>query len=229
MASSQQLDLLQKKESHCEENIYLDDNKNKRGDELMQLIASRFVLARKLSGFKNVKDAIVKMGLKNEKVIMQIEHCHRMPTLSFVIRAANAYGVSADYLLGLSEDDDRSSDIAMRAAIFRQNKQLTDMLLTTLSNTTYHYAKTIGDSSVKQLAELTEKLHQNFNRFCELNPDFEDMRGGAPILNTIKALPPLLKSIKKRIAEKEYLISLHNQQLEHLMQQKLQLIEVENG
>jgi hypothetical protein len=53
------------------------------------------------------------------------------------------------------------------------------------------------------------------------------MRGGAPILNTIKALPPLLKSIKKRIAEKEYLINLHNQQLEHLMQQKLQLIEVE--
>ena len=36
---------------------------------------------------------------------------------------------SADYLLGLSEDDDRSSDIVMRAAILGKIKQLTDMLL----------------------------------------------------------------------------------------------------
>ena len=73
------------------------------------------------------------------------------------------------------------------------------MLLKTLSNTTYHYAKTIGDSSVKQLTELTDNYTKKFNRFCELNPDFEDMRGGAPIVNTIKALPPLLKSIKNAL------------------------------
>ena len=31
---------------------------------MQAFIASRFVLARKLSGFKHVKDVIIKMGLK---------------------------------------------------------------------------------------------------------------------------------------------------------------------
>lgn len=191
------------------------------------MIAERFKLARNLSGFETEKDAILRMGLKNPKVISQIENCHRQPTLYFVIRAAEAYGVSADFLLGMSEDDDRSSDIATRSVIFKQNKKMVEMFAGVLSKTTYDYAKNVGDETTKQLADTAEALYIKFTRFCQLNPEFENMRGGAPVQHLILSLMPTVKRIKKRIEERDNLIASHNQQLSNLVQR--QLFGVANG
>jgi len=184
------------------------------------MIAERFVLARRLSGLKE-NDAIIKMGLKNPKVISQIENLHRLPTLHFVIRAANAYGVSTDYLLGLSEDDDRSSDIATRSAILRQNQKMIDVFAQVLSKTTYDYAKNVGDNTTRQLVDMTEMLYQKFSRFCELNPSFLDMRGGAPVQQIMLSLMPVVRRSKKRLDERDKLLDLHNQQIEDIVQRKL--------
>ena len=191
------------------------------------MIAERFKLARTLSGFETEKDAIIRMGLKNPKVISQIENCHRQPTLYFVIRAAEAYGVSADFLLGMSEDDDRSSDIATRSVILKQNTKMVEMFAGILSKTTYDYAKNVGDETTQQLAETAEALYVKFTRFCQLNPEFENMRGGAPVQHLILSLMPTVKRIKKRLEARDNLIALHNQQLSNLVQR--QLFGVANG
>lgn len=192
-----------------------------------KMIAERFVIARKSSGFKTEKDAILRFGLKNEKVISQIENLHRLPTLEFVIRASNAYGVSADYLLGLSEDDDRSSDVATRSAIFRQNQKMVEMFSDILSKTSYDYAKVVGDETIKLLADTAEALYVKFTRFCQLNPEFENMRGGAPVQHLMLSIIPTVKRVKKRIHDRESIIELHNKQLNTLVQR--QLFGVTNG
>lgn len=185
------------------------------------MIAARFRQARDLSGFESEKEATIRMGLRNPKVISQIENCHRQPTLYFVIRAAEAYGVSADFLLGMSEDDDRSSDIATRSVILKQNTKMVEMFADILSKTTYDYAKNVGDETTQQLAETAEALYVKFTRFCQLNPEFENMRGGAPVQHLILSLMPTVKRIKKRIEARDNLITLHNQQLNHLVQRQL--------
>lgn len=185
------------------------------------MIAARFRQARDLSGFKSEKEATIRMGLRNPKVISQIENCHRQPTLYFVIRAAEAYGVSADFLLGMSEDDDRSSDIATRSVILKQNTKMVEMFAGILSKTTYDYAKNVGDETTQQLAETAEALYVKFTRFCQLNPEFENMRGGAPVQHLILSLMPTVKRIKKRLEARDNLIALHNQQLNHLVQRQL--------
>lgn len=187
------------------------------------MIAKRFRLARDLSGYKTEAQAIERMGFSNPKVISQIENCHRLPTLHFVIRASNAYGVSTDYLLGLSEDDDPSSSIPATSAIFRQNQKVLNMIGNVLSKTSYSYAKTCGEQTTKALIDKIDLLYSRFNRFKELNPEFLDMRGGAPIQDSILGVLPLARSVKKRIEEKEKLIELHNEQLEHILQRKLAL------
>ena len=192
-----------------------------------KMIAERFIIARKSSGFKTEKHAILRFGLKNEKVISQIENLHRLPTIEFVIRAANAYGVSADYLLGLSEDDDRSSDVATRSAIFRQNQKMVEMFSEVLSKTSYDYAKVVGDETIKLLADTAEALYLKFTRFCQLNPEFENMRGGAPVQHLMLSIIPTVKRVKKRIHDRETIIELHNKQLNTLVQR--QLFGGENG
>jgi len=192
-----------------------------------KMIAERFVITRKSSGFKTEKDAILRFGLKNEKVISQIENLHRLPTIEFVIRASNAYGVSADYLLGLSEDDDRSSDVATRSAIFRQNQKMVEMFSDILSKTSYDYAKVVGDETIKLLADTAEALYIKFTRFCQLNPEFENMRGGAPVQHLMLSIIPTVKRVKKRIHDRESIIELHNKQLNTLVQR--QLFGVTNG
>lgn len=208
-----------------DEDIAFEDNQDqktkKEPSELQKMIALRFYKARKLSGFKTELEAIQKIGLKNPKVISQIENCHRRPTLDFVIRAANAYGVSTDFLLGLSEDDDRSSDIAARSAVMRQNEKMIGVFGRLLTKTTFDYAKAVGDYGFKQVVEKTETLCTQFLRFCELNPEFEDMRGGAPLQSTFSSLIPVIKKHKRKIEEREQLLELHNQQIEHTLQNLL--------
>lgn len=197
------------------------EEKHKKEPTHSQLmIADRFKKARSLSGLTE-KDAISRMGLKNPKVISQIENCHRQPTLAFLIRAANAYGVSADYLLGLSEDDDRSSDIATRSAIMRQNERVGNIIAVALSKTTFDYAKAVGDQSIKSLIAISETLCEKLKRFCELNPEFEDMKGGAPVQKLIVEITPIININKRKLEEREGLLELGTQQLEQCVQQVL--------
>ena len=222
-----QLSLLQKQDEHEKDIEDVADNEclkpiKKEPTHTQLMIAKRFKLARDLSGYKE-NQAIERMGFRNPKVISQIENCHRLPTLHFVIRASNAYGVSTDYLLGLSEDDDPSSSIPATSAIFRQNQKVLNMIGNVLSKTSYSYAKTCGEETTKTLVEKIDLLYSRFNRFKELNPEFLDMRGGAPIQDSILGVLPLARTVKKRIEEKEKLIELHNEQLEHILQRKLAL------
>jgi hypothetical protein len=92
-----------------------------------------------------------------------------------------------------------------------------------LAKTSYSYAKTCGEQTTKALIDKIDLLYSRFNRFKELNPEFLDMRGGAPIQDSILGVLPLARTVKKRIEEKEKLIELHNEQLEHILQRKLAL------
>lgn len=226
-----QMSLLSKKAQEInneDDMVYTQDDMQKtkkEPTETQRMIAERFRLARNLSGLTE-QDAIIRMGLKNPKVISQIENCHRLPTLHFVIRASNAYGVSADYLLGLSEDDDASSGIASSSAIFRQNHKMATMIADVLSKTSYEYGRIVGDNKTRELVDNTEKLYSKFNRFRDLNPEFLDMRGGAPIQDLILAIVPIAKCIKKRLDDRDKLVELHNEQIKHIVQRKFALESV---
>lgn len=221
-----QMSLLQKdaqQQNNEDDLVYTQDENTRKKEptETQRMIAARFKLARELSGLTEA-NAVIRMGLRNPKVISQIENLHRLPTIHFVIRASNAYGVSADYLLGLSDDDDSSSGVATRAAIMRQNEKMVGMFANILSKTSYDYARTVGDGAIKQIVLANEALHLKFNRFCELNPQFLDMRGGAPVQELILTIVPLAKCIKKRLSDRDKLIELHNNQIEHLVQRQLE-------
>lgn len=200
----------------------VEENKKPRKEptEFEKMVAERFVKARNLNGLKP-HEAALKMRIRNKKVLSQIENAHRLPTNKMLVIAANAYGVSADFLLGMSEDDDRSSSIATRAAIDRQLEAKFNIVKKVLADTTYDYAKAVNDFTVREMVNVVEEVCLKFNRFCELNPIFLDMRAGAPVQDLMLTLMPLTRKVKKDIEKREGLIDLHNQQLDSLVQRQL--------
>ncbi|TQC94694.1 helix-turn-helix transcriptional regulator [Moraxellaceae bacterium AER2_44_116] len=206
----------------------VEENKKPRKEptEFEKMVAERFVKARNLNGLKP-QEAAIKMRIRNKKVLSQIENAHRLPTNKMLVIAANAYGVSADFLLGMSEDDDRSSSIATRAAIDRQLEAKFNIVKKVLADTTYDYAKAVNDFTVREMVNVVEEVCLKFNRFCELNPIFLDMRAGAPVQDLMLTLMPLTRKVKNDIQKREGLIDLHNQQLDSLVQR--QLFGVING
>jgi len=200
----------------------VEENKKPRKEptEFEKMVAERFVKARNLNGLKP-HEAALKMRIRNKKVLSQIENAHRLPTNKMLVIAANAYGVSADFLLGMSEDDDRSSSIATRAAIDRQLEAKFNIVKKVLADTTYDYAKAVNDFTVREMVNVVEEVCLKFNRFCELNPIFLDMRAGAPVQDLMLTLMPLTRKVKNDIQKREGLIDLHNQQLDSLVQRQL--------
>jgi|GEM_PF-611031 len=192
----------------------------KEPSEFERMVAARFAKARQINGLTE-NDAILRMGIKNRTVLSQLENAHRFPTSKMLIRAANAYGVSADYLLGMSEDEDRSSDIAARAAIYRRIDSQVSVFNKALTGAVFDYAKTVGDDKVKNMVSLVSELATKFDRFCELNPAFEDMRGGSSLQELIASLKPVTRQIKNDITRRDKIIELHNKQLDTLIQRQL--------
>jgi transcriptional regulator with XRE-family HTH domain len=105
--------------------------------------------------------------------------------LKLLKKAAEIYQVSIDYLFGLNEDWEIAPEV--RAA-----RDVTTFLLE-------HRVKELSKAIARQLRqqrrldklaglvntlrlELSE-VHEAFDRFREINPEFEDMRGGATLQN----------------------------------------------
>lgn len=105
--------------------------------------------------------------------------------LKTIRKAADVYQVSVDYLIGLNEDWELAEEV-------RAGRDIAEFLL---KHRAEAYSKAIAGQLRQQrrldnLAGLVNTLrlelaevHEAFDRFREINPEFEDMRGGATLQN----------------------------------------------
>ena len=152
---------------------------------VVRLCGERLKLARELNQL-SMQEAATRMGFANKASLSKFEtakHVAGIP-LWVIAKAAEVYEVSADYLLGVTDD----WQVAPR---IRQSREVTAWLQSSLEKYRTRDLDTLsllhegmvrivtgqGDISVavQELAEATDK-------FRELNPRFVDMRGGASVI-----------------------------------------------
>ncbi|MGZ9712995.1 helix-turn-helix domain-containing protein [Glaciimonas sp. GNP009] len=166
---------------------------------LNETIRKRIVTARLLSRLDQ-KDAAKRLGYFNSSGLSKIESGMAKIPKDFIIRAAVAYGVSSDYLLGLSSEPERDPRMADHMAIMRgldatisqQNHALASILLKNASD------MIPMEGHLFTLLAPVRRCIEAFERDCRKNKQFQDdVLGGAALQRAIDEIQVAFTQAKK--------------------------------
>lgn len=213
---------------------------NRRTDPALALnIGERFRVARELNGLSGLEAATL-LGYANGAQISQIEKGERpIPgSWAFVVKVAQAFNVSSDYLLGLSPHLERDPAIAQQFATMRGFKNLFEVHAATMTTALVRHCirSDYSHMDVKDFCMQVRALVAALRMMIDINPeiDFEgDVRGGAKIFAAIEALETLHLPLAESFAKRKLANEMHLQQLAngeigpiaHLLEERQQSLE----
>jgi transcriptional regulator with XRE-family HTH domain len=153
-----------------------------------KIIGARMLEAREIAGLSQIV-AANRMGYLNSSRLNKIEKGIDIKSISiaFIKKAALVYSVSVDFLLGLSRDWERNIKIA-------HGRDITNYLMDTWAkshmndvgaiNYMQNKISSICKSVTLFFTAITD-IRNALTKFRELNPDFDDMRGGASLVSSV--------------------------------------------
>lgn len=169
-------------------------------------IGDRMRYAREISGLDQ-DEAAKALGYSNSAHLSLFESGKKSVPMHMLINAATVYGVSADYLLGLSDEPERDPMVAEQRAMQRH----VDALIKTTSNhmvgllveTVMSSAPT--KATALDLIEKGDQAVKAINRARELNPRAFDqnLRGGAAVIGAANDLQAAINRARDRLARYE--------------------------
>lgn len=152
---------------------------------LRKIVGDRMVESRKINGWDQT-EAAEKFGYKNSTQLSLIEQGKRLPPHEVLIKASEIYGVSVDFLLGLSDEPERDPKAAERQAAMRHVHALVSGTSETLVGLLLQYLAH-GVPSVKTAETLLNRaqdLADAVNRARAMNQKLfdEKIKGGSTML-----------------------------------------------
>jgi len=163
----------------------------KQQDHLVCVIGKRLRQGREMCNL-SLTNAAKRLGYANPSKLSKVERAydtHSVP-LWLIERAAKLYDVSIDFLFGCSDDFETSSRMYIERETAqwmfqawetarKRDMQIVHGLINRIEN--------IGQATV-QLHASGGQLQTAMQRFIELNPEFENMRGGARMLAAVNTI-----------------------------------------
>ncbi len=176
------------------------DDRLYRRDEIKinQIVAARLRESRELAGLKQYQAAdalgIDRQNLKAFEDNIGFDHY----PLAFLQKAALVYEVSVDFLLGLNSDFGTSEAVRAKRDT---SKMIINHFMAMRAMDTQNLDREAARLSaliemITPVISVTRELGEAMIRFTELNPDFENMLGGASLVNRLNATS---KQINKAI------------------------------
>lgn len=173
---------------------------------LRKIVGERMVEARKINGWDQT-EAAEKFGYKNSTQLSLIEQGKRLPPHEVLIKASEIYGVSVDFLLGLSDEPERDPKAAERQAAMRHVHSL-------VAGTTEHVVGLLlqylaqGVPSVRtseRLLDHTQALVDEVHRTRELNPKLfdEKMKNGSKLVRSAVAAAEACTTAREMLTRHE--------------------------
>lgn len=159
-----------------------------KSTDYLKIIGSRMQEAREIAGFSQVV-AAKKMGYTNSSRLNKIEKGVDIKSISilFIKKAARLFGVSTDFLLAESRDWERNVSVC-------HGRDITNLLMEEWAKSHINDVKAIHYmqkkiTTIYEAFSLVEpamvEIRKALTRFIELNPKFDDMRGGASLVGSI--------------------------------------------
>lgn len=164
---------------------------------LRKVLGRRFVSARELAGLGQTESAL-SIGWVNSTQLSLIERGDRLPPHEILRRAASLYGVSTDYLLGLSDEPERDVLAASRNGALRRMQGLLETNARAVTEALLYAVK--GDTttelrSIKFVSEI-EALLNGIDAFQASNSDvFDELRSGAMLVRRARDARQALQKV----------------------------------
>ncbi|CAE6900439.1 helix-turn-helix domain-containing protein [Paraburkholderia domus] len=172
--------------------------------ETEKLMRERLIVARNLNSLDQ-KEAAAKLGYKNSSQLSKVESGDAPLPKSLLRKASLAYGVSSDWLLGLSNEPERDPQIAGQMAVMRavhagvleHTQNVTAVMLRLASD------QLPLESQLRLLLDATRRAAQSFEKVCRLNSTFnDDIRGGATLQHDIDEMIEVTVAVDQFLARR---------------------------
>lgn len=172
--------------------------------ETEKLMRERLIVARNLNSLDQ-KEAAAKLGYKNSSQLSKVESGDAPLPKSLLRKASLAYGVSSDWILGLSNEPERDPQIAGQMAVMRavhagvmeHTQNVTAVMLRLASD------QLPLESQLRLLLDATRRAAQSFEKVCRLNSTFhDDIRGGATLQHDIDEMIEVTVSVDQFLARR---------------------------
>lgn len=162
------------------------------------VVAQRFVLARELNGLSQTAGAHA-IGYAKSGQLSLIESGRKAPPLDVLLKASEAYSVSIDFLLGVSDHEERDPRLARRAAM----RSFVGGSIRGLADVLADVGERLIEApavDAEPLATAAGRVVQSFARVAA-RPDFQEIRGGATVAREVReleaALQPVLRDLHR--------------------------------
>jgi len=183
---------------------------------ILEVVSSRLVRARRAAGFREW-EVSQHLGHANLTMISLFENGRRAPSLRNLVMLASMYGVTTDYLLGLTDDLGLSPEEGNQALLVGIIKGSLsghmERFVDAISRATAITVEGIGKDRalLERLAEMAEELSGALQTIQRHHGSvFEQLRGGATLLRLVGELNEVLssriqrKQLEKRLADYEH-------------------------
>jgi len=169
----------------------------------VKTIGARMRAARELCNLSQ-NAAAKRLGYSNSSKLSKVEGAtdtNSVP-LWLILRAANVYEVSIDFLFGASDDWETGARMTQEREVsawlhdtWEKARQRDMEVLKRLHDRMQTLAQTVADMVV-----LAEDAGLALTRFAELNPAFEEMRAGSRLVAAVERASNAAKSAKTKMA-----------------------------
>lgn len=154
---------------------------------LVRTIGSRLEEARELCNMSQ-QVAAKRLGYSNSSKLSKVEGAtdtNSVP-LWLILRAAKLYEVSIDFLFGLTDDWEVGASLGEQSFLLEAWEQARRRDLAALLEVRRRVAEV--SKLVPAIAQAAEQVVEVLARFREINPGFDEMRGGARLVAVSEAL-----------------------------------------
>ncbi|MEO6279187.1 helix-turn-helix transcriptional regulator [Roseateles sp.] len=168
---------------------------------LRWIIGRRLRAARSLQGLDQTSAAEL-LGYVSSAQLSQQESGKRLAPLERIVAAAGAYGVTTDFLLGLSDEPDRDTHRALRAATTRGVRGMLEAATEGVIGLFESHATLMGPaaSNLAALVDAGQALQDAIAVLMRCNGEaFEEMRGGATVVRRAADFDQLIQSARCRL------------------------------
>jgi len=166
---------------------------------LRQVIGRRLRAARTLAGLDQTRAAEL-LGYENGSQLSQWEQAKRTPPLEKIVAAAETYGMTTDFLLGLSNEPDRDAHMALRTATLRGVRAMLDAASEGTVQLFERRAALIGPgaSHVTALLDAGQALQAAIAALVRAD-GFDDLRGGATVVRCADEFDVAIVAARRRL------------------------------
>lgn len=182
--------------------------KDKEGrDELARIVGPRLKAARRAAGVE-MAEAASHLGHREITQVSLAESGQRLPPALDLLKYAKLYGVPTDYLYGLIDDPlAEACELGHGARVRMVGGAIAGLFQKFAGAVASHTAVSLSTvreewADLNVVIEAGSQASHALARIRQLNPEFDELRGGAPLQAALDRIEAVSKRVEARTARR---------------------------